>query len=368
MKDYDVIIGRLVQGNKTTALVRLDWDNNIGALVVGRPGSGKSHVIASLLTQYVLKGVDVVMGEFNADEDNPQSLIYRIRHIHTLEPIAVSGQEVENLIIWLGKELKQRQDGKKEKTPLVVVIDEFFAFSNIFKPAKQINRQRKGNIDDLDGETLTIRNASTYWEMLMGILSDLRKNNIRVILATQEPAASASTVMMRQARDMFKFKLIMNLGNAGANLLGITDRESQRIIAGLKPGFIFYRGSYRDIIIGVPFPINQEWIDACSNNQRAHTIKAVKQYIWTQEDTDLYLDALFRYWTKFDTISIDGHRTSSALDTKEQLIKLLVLCGKSNRFIRTCIRGTDAEIIKIANSFRTTDAQDEQDAHIPILG
>lgn len=366
-ENKDVIIGRLIQGNKATALIKLEWENNIGALIVGRPGSGKSHVIASLLTQYALKGVDVVVGEFNADDENPQSLIFRTKHIKKLRPVAISGQEVENLILWLSDELKQRQDGKKEKTPLIVVIDEFFAFSNIFKPAKQLNRQRKGDIDTDEGETLTIRNASTYWEILMGILSDLRKNNIRIILATQEPAASASTVMMRQARDMFKFKFIMNLGNAGANLLGIADKESQRIISGLKPGFIFYRGSYRDVIIGVPYPINPEWVEACKKISPADTTKAVKAYKWTNEDTDLYLDALFRYWTKFETISIDGRRIDSSLNSKEQIIKLLVFCGKSNKFIVSCIRSRDAETIKIANSFRDIPADVADSADTPIL-
>lgn len=344
----DVGIGRNRHTNK---VIRLPWDGNIGAFIAGRPGSGKSHVIASLLTQYAIKGVAIVIAEYNADPDNKESLIYRTRHIHHVfqYPAATTGKEVESLILWLEDELKQRQTAKKAKTPLVVVLDEFFAFSNTFKPKVGVTTWKEGDASSEEGETRITQKTATYWEKLTSIQSDLRKNNIRLIVAVQEPAASAGSTM-RQVRDMFRYRLIMNLGTGAAKLLGIEDKASQNIVMRLAPGYIFLR-DIEDIVIGVPYPINPEWIALTHDIEpvQAQSIPVIEEpvplelysYDWTPEDTEMYLDALFKYWNNFESICIDSADISARIDTKEDLIGLLVLMGKNNSFIINSISGRD---------------------------
>jgi len=342
--NLDVIIGRKIEGSTAKAIIRLPWENNIGAFIVGRPGSGKSHVIASLLTQYAIKEVSIAIAEYNADPDNKDSLIYRAKHIRHLlaYPEATTGKEVEKLMLWLQDELSQRQTGKKVRTPLIVVLDEFFAFSNTYKPPIGTNRKKTGDARSDEGETTYVQKEPSYWEILVSILSDLRKNNIRILMALQEPASSSGS-LMRQARDMFRFKLVMNLGYGSSKLVGITDLPSQRIVNSLPPGFILLR-DVEDIVIGVPYPINPRWIElaveleAIIKPARA-TITQEKEYVWTDKDTDLYLDALFRYWNKFDTVDINGNKLPTRIDTKEDLIRFLVVLGWSQNKVEKTIIG-----------------------------
>lgn len=343
-----LVIGYVVKDGKAGNLMALPWENNIGALVVGRPGSGKSHVIASLITQAAAQGAELAIAEYNADEDNPQSLLYRTQHIdHLLKyPKVTSGDDMIEMIYWLQARLHARQKGKEAKTPLLVVLDEFFQFAATVKPKETSVIWKDGDARTEEGETRSYQKAANYWEILMGILSDLRKNNIRIIIATQEPSSTATNAIMRQARDMFRFKLIMNLSVSGAKLLGVHEQAMQLRINTLKPGWIYVDG----MIIGVPYPIHPSWIEACKNKQPI--VSETKTYIWTENDLDTYLDALFRYWTKFDTIRIDGHDIEARLADKDALIRFLVLIGKNNEFIKHSIKGNTNDVIRIANGFR----------------
>jgi hypothetical protein len=337
----DVGIGR---NTITGKVVRLPWHNNIGAFIVGRPGSGKSHVIASLLIQYAIRGAEIVIGEYNADPDNKESLIYRTRSIHHLfkAPYATTGKEIESLIQWLHSELKQRQRGK-EKTPLVVVLDEFLAFSRNVLPPQTVNIKREGDSKSEEGETRTIQRSSTYWDMIVAIQSDLRKNNIRLILAVQDPAAQAGT-SLRQIRDMFNYKLIMRLGAGAAKLCGITDTASQKIVETLPTGYVFMR-DIEDRIVGVPYPINPAWLVEIPDKPREMLPKQTIVYDWSSEDKDLYFEALFRYAPVFDMLKIgDSDPIPAMINTKDDLIRLLILMGKGNDFIVKTIKGNDTGI------------------------
>jgi hypothetical protein len=354
----DVVIGRKIIQNKAIGVAKLPWEGNIGAFVVGRPGSGKSHVIASILTQYALKGVAVAIAEYNADPDNRESLIYRTRHIHHVlaYQLSTTGKEVEGMMLWLQDELKARQTKQKDKKPLVVVFDEFFAFSNTYKPKVATTSWKDGDITSDEGETRIIQKAPTYWEILISIQSDLRKNNIRLILAVQEPAASAGSTM-RQVRDMFRFKLIMNLGIGGAKLLGIDDKYSQQLVSKLPPGFVFLR-DIEDLVIGVPYPINAEWIELCKDTLEPTKIESFTAKIntledWTQEQLDMYFEALFRYAPRFDMLKIGNSDPIPAqINAKEDLIRLLILMGKGNDFIVKHIKGQDSLLRDIIAQYR----------------
>jgi len=350
----DVGIGRNTVTNK---IVRLKWDNNIGAFIVGRPGSGKSHVITSLLIQYAIKNVAIAIGEYNADPDNKESLVYRTRPIHHLfkVPYATSDKEVSRLMDWLFLELKQRQLGLSEKTPLVVVLDEFLSFSRQVVPPQITRIWREGDAKSEEGELRTIQRSTSYWDKLVSALSDLRKNNIRIILALQEPASGAGT-SMRQVRDMFSFKLIMRLGAGGSKLCGINDVASQRIIETLPTGYVFMR-DLEDRIVGVPYPINPEWLSnipktPLSQTTISHIPTSLDTYDWTPEDVDLYLDALFARWNKYEILSINGNEIPSRIDTKEDLIRMLVLVGKNNEFITSHVKGKDETIRSLIKHYR----------------
>lgn len=331
----DIKLGYLIRDGKPKNLVTLPWDN-IGVLVVGRPGSGKSHVIASILTQYALKGADLVVAEYNADRENPQSLLYRIRHLDNamLRPTVTSGSDIVELIQWVKRELMLRQTGQSPRTPLIVVLDEFFQFAASVKAPESVNVQKQGDARSDEGETITKRKEPTFWEDLLSSQTDMRKNNIRLILAAQETASTATSNLMRQVRDMFRFKLIMNLSPKGADLIGVTDRESQRIIDKLKPGRIFYNGS----IIRVPFPINPEWIDACytriqpKENKFVEKTEPIKND-WTDTDLEAYLDMLFKQQGSKPKIIRYDIRSVWHLTTDKDVIELLLASGWSKNRI-----------------------------------
>lgn len=339
----NVAIGRRIEGREAKTIISLPWESNIGAFIVGRPGSGKSHVIASLLTQYALKDVFIAVGEYNADPNNKDSLIYRTNHIPSLRPSATSGKEFADMMLWLQEELKERQSGRKERVPMVVVFDEFFAFSNTYKPPIGINRKRHGDPTSDEGETIITQKEPSYWDILMSILSDLRKNNIRVILSVQEPAASAGT-SMRQARDMFRYKLIMNLGIGGSKLLGIDDKASQQLINKLPPGIVFLR-DMEDMLIGVPFPINPQWIERVREKQPPK-IKTD----WTIEDAEAYLEELMQ---DAKVYIVNKHLTKYPIEDKDAVIELLVMLGWSNNAIIHTIKGNTAELNKEIRGIRT---------------
>lgn len=349
----DVVIGRKIIQNKAIGVVKLPWDNHIGAFIVGRPGSGKSHVIASLLTQYALKGANIAIAEYNADPDNRDSLIYRTRHIHHVLDFrpCTSGKEVEDMMIWLQNELKARQTKAKEKIPLVVVFDEFFAFSNTYKPKVSTTSWKDGDATSDEGETRTVQKAPTYWEILTSIQSDLRKNNIRLILSVQEPAASAGSTM-RQVRDMFRFRLIMNLGIGGAKLLGIDDKASQQLVSKLPPGFVFLR-DLEDIIIGVPFPINPEWIELCRDTLEPKVVE--NEYTeftdWAQEFLEDYVAQLMRDKKVY---VINRNIERMPIQTKEDLIEFLVLIGWNQSQIEDTIRGRNESLRTLYKQYRDT--------------
>lgn len=331
---YEVGIGRNVATNK---VVRLPWKNNIGAFIVGRPGSGKSHVIASLLIQYAIHGVDIIIAEYNADPDNKDSLIYRTRSIHHLfkTPYATTGREITDLINYLLTELNRRQKGEVEKSPLVVVLDEFLAFSRNEIPPQTTRIWRSGDSKSDEGELRTTQRSNTYWDMLVAIQSDLRKNNIRLILAVQDPAAQAGT-SMRQVRDMFNYKLIMRLSSAGAKLCGITDVASQRIIEALPTGYIFMRDT-EDRIVGVPYPINPSWIEQIPQTQKIQAVitrEVIKD--WSTEYAQQYLAQLMK---NAEIYVVNRDLTIWPIESKEDLIEFLIVLGWTNNAILQVIKG-----------------------------
>lgn len=354
METMDIKLGYLIKDGKARNLITLPWDN-IGILVVGRPGSGKSHVIASILTQYALKGADLAVAEYNADPSNPQSLLYRIRHLNNamMRPAITSGADMVALIQWVKKELTDRQNGLKPRTPLVVVLDEFFQFAASVKPPDEVNVKKQGDARTEEGETVIKQKAPTFWEDLLSSQTDMRKNNIRLILAAQETASTATSNLMRQVRDMFRFKLIMNLSPKGADLIGVTDRDSQRIIDKLKPGRIFWNGS----IIGVPFPLNPEWIEACEARLKAREnvfveVTAPIKTDWTDKELQEYLDELFATQGDNDVLILGKTGKRVLLTDRDSVIEFLVLYGLTNNAILQIVKGRMQEVNKIVNGFR----------------
>lgn len=340
----DVGIGRNIATNK---VVRLPWHNNIGAFIVGRPGSGKSHVIASLLIQYAIRGAEIVIGEYNADPSNKESLIHRTRTIHHLlkMPPATTGKEISDLIIWLNRELKQRQQGLVEKKELVVVLDEFLAFSRNVLPPQTVNIKREGDARSGDGETRTIQRSNTYWDMIVAIQSDLRKNNIRLILAVQDPAAQSGT-SMRQIRDMFNFKLIMRLGSGGAKLCGVTDTASQRIVETLPTGYVFMR-DIEDRIVGVPYPINPLWLEEIPSVPKEPAI--IYNNDWTEDYAKNYLAELMKGAKVY---VINKTLGKWPITDKNAVIELLVLLGWSNNDIISVLKGKTIDLNTTIHSIR----------------
>ncbi len=344
----NIVLGYLIKNHTPRNLVTIPWDN-IGILVVGRPGSGKSHVIASMLTQYVLKGADVIVAEYNADPSNEQSLLYRIKHLHVhlLKPPVTSGNDIVKLIQWIKQELTLRQQGKSPRTPLIVVLDEFFQFAASVKVPEEVNIKKQGDARSDEGETITKQKAPSFWEDLLSAQTDMRKNNIRIILAAQETSSTATSNLMRQVRDMFRFKLIMNLSPKGADLLGITDRAAQRLIDSLKRGRIYVNGS----IIGVPYPINPEWIDAVHRlpiKQRAEVIP--EQHTWDTEELRAYFKALLEDEPKLQIIK--DHKPWS-IQSLEDVIELLLLLGWSNNRIEQLFATARASLRQLVKDIKT---------------
>lgn len=343
MDTMDINLGFLLPKKQ---LVTLPWDN-IGLLVVGRPGSGKSHVIATLLTQYALKGADIVVAEYNADPSNTQSLLYRIRHLeHALaRPAVTSGDDIVALIKWVKQELEARQHGKSARTPLIVVIDEFFQFAASVKPPDEVNVKKSGDARTDEGETIIKQKAPSFWEDLLASQTDMRKNNIRLIIAAQETSSTATSNLMRQVRDMFRFKLIMNLSPKGADLLDIKTTKDQQVINNLKSGQIWTNGR----IITVPFPIKQQWLDKCAERlQPRQHIQPIKED-WNDEDTRAYIAELFAMEPKLYTVK--DHKIWY-VQTREDVIEYLVLSGWTNNAIRELIKGRMVDTDKTVNAFR----------------
>jgi hypothetical protein len=68
-------------------------------------------------------------------------------------------------------------------------------------------------------------------------------------------------------------------------------------------------------------------------------------YDWSSEDKDLYFEALFRYAPVFDMLKIgDSDPIPAMINTKDDLIRLLILMGKGNDFIVKTIKGNDTGI------------------------
>lgn len=363
----DITLGYLLHENKTRNAITLPWDN-IGILIVGRPGSGKSHVIASLLTQYALKKVSLIVAEYNADATNPQSLLYRIQHLTSYlhRPPATTAQEIIDIISFVKEELKARQTGKSPRTPLVVVIDEFFQFAASSRPPEEINVKRSGDARTDEGETIIRQKAPTFWEDLLASQTDLRKNNIRLILAAQEIASTATSNLMRQVRDMFRFKLLMNLSPKGSDLLGISDKESQRIIDKLGPGRIFWNGH----IIAVPFPLHPEWLRQVEEHPHVHVPKQPIQKEsaivrdWTEKEVQAYIHTLLQRHGPLAIIRYDRGELWN-IETFEDIIELLVLHGWSQNKIETVLSSARSSIrqtvknIKSANLLPHSNAENK---------
>ena len=345
MKSLKVALGRRIHQNKATQVVLLPWDNDIGCLIVGRPGSGKSHLIATLLTQYAIKGVDIIVAEYNADADNPQSLLYRLQHIahRYIQPPKTTGDDITALIRWIKQELELRQMGKAERTPLVVVIDEFFQFAASVKPADSYTVWKEGDARE-DGETVTKQKKTSFWEDLLASQTDLRKNNIRLILAAQETSSTATSNIMRSIRDMFRFRIIMNLSPKGTDLLGITDRDTQRMIDKLRPGWMYVDG----LVIAVPMPINPEWIAQARTLPRKELAPIIQeqQQDWTPEYTYTHLATLHRdnavAWVEKNVID------------KPSLVDILIRAGWSNNAIENIIKGSSISIREMIQKTKQT--------------
>lgn len=348
--NLDIIIGYKIVNNKVVNLVRLKWDGDIGALIVARPGKGKSHLIAHMLTQYAIKGAKLAIAEYNAHNGaNGQTLIERTEHLKGafIKPPATTGNEIIDLIKWTKQELVNRQNGS-ERYPLVVVFDEFFQFAASVKPEESIRIKVEGDAKSDEGQIRTSQKMPTFWEDLLSSQTDLRKNNIRLIIAAQETSSAATSNLMRSIRDMFRIKLVLNLSAKGADLLGIMDRASQQLIDKLPTGRIYIDGR----IIAVPYPLNPDWITASINKLGTATnyIKESNEqyhYDWTEDDVILYIEALKKY-----SVQINQRIAPVYIENKDDLIRYLIQLGKSNNWIIENVKGSARDLNPLIANIR----------------
>lgn len=345
---FNIFLGNKVSTVSSEPII-LDLQGTNGVFILGRPGNGKSHLIAYLLTQLVYRGSKLLVSEYNAHNGaEGQTLLERIDHLQGayIQPAKTHGKDIVAVINWVKEELIRRQNGA-DKYPLVVVFDEFFQFASSYKPEKTVNRKVKGDARTDEGEFTTKQESPTYWNDINTILTDARKNNIRVIIAVQESAGTGTSNMMRTVRDLFGIKLLMQSSETNAELLGVSDKKHRQVIDRLPKGIVYFNGG----LAKIPYPIPQEYITGAIN--KAATMPKViapvakaekpKAYEWTDEDEKLFIAALLEYGPKINMWTID---------TKEDLIRTLVKIGKNNLFIKSTIKGKAEELDRIANSFR----------------
>lgn len=336
-----------LQKNGQLYRVNVPWSGN-GFLVAGKSGSGKGHTMAFLLTQYVIKGVEIVLCDYSSSISSEETLIERTKHLEGgISHVAITEKEIVATMNYLFELNTARKRGEAEQTPVIFVFDEFTQFAGTYTEPK-ITRSRREKIDDNWTESESVTDKGLIDRFIANI-TDIRKQNIKVIIAGQEWSEKNTTAGMRAVRSQITSGIYHQLDEVNAKMLGFNSKEEQRSVMKLNAGEVIYNNrKYRVPYNTAEQPIRKDLVDAAirsiderrgnnkitlPKNKPAAVIQEKVAYKLTELDTVLLQEMITKYGAKIGRV-----------ETKDDVIRWLVSRNWSNNRILEVIKGDRTQL------------------------
>lgn len=321
LQDIRILLGNTIQQGKTYSYP-LYWRENNGMLLAGQSGTGKTATASFYLAQLALQGVQFIICDYDAPEENEETLSNRISFLNSsfyLPPVKTLS-ETMHYITLLEKEHAERIQDPTKRDPLLFVIDE----ASIFFAEEEVKNTLK----------IFAKN-----------LLQMRKVNIRVMIIGQEWSSRFSSEMMRFIRTSFREKIFHKLdqNNAGLLLGNMATTEITSNIAALKTGQIWYN----NYVFTVPYLTETQKKQIATTLQKRKKNQN-KENVQFEQDKDTvsitpFLEEMFQKY---------GKAAGIGMTTKEDLICFLYLRGYSDSFITKMVSGSQTKIQEILDVLR----------------
>lgn len=309
--DLNIVLGLTTRNTAR----RLLWKQSNGLIIAGGSGSGKSQTATWYATQYALKGVKLIIGEFSAYSPEGDGLVDRCEHLQRAMylPPAREAPQVIEYIDRFKFIAEQRLNGRtSDNFPIVFFVDEFSAL--------MIEYPDDVPVDKLRSMAMTIRKA-----------------NMKMVIMGQSWSQLGNEIP--QLRNAFDHTVIHRLS---PNNVKVFDKSTEvaKLVNRLEPGYALKDGD----LMYVPSAMRDE------NMQYVHT-RLIEMY----PDSDL-LATLLAESPRTNERSIQNQpeslpieRTNAVVKTKEDVIKMLKANGLSITEVRNIVRGENTKIAAIYN-------------------
>lgn len=310
-----ILIGQFNDEDNTPFLKTMSLEEIAnGIIVAGKSNFGKTNTVESIISQMILRyGAYFMIGDYRGGSEKSMTPKLLPLRKAFLADIAIEADEIIALIEGFEKIVDDRlRNIDTDRTPIVLVIDEFISFAKKHKPAKVKTVEKSGN-------TITTINKETYIDQMETLLYNARRVNMSIVIIGQNFTQQEGLSGLRAMKDAFANKIIHRLEATDAKGFGF-DAKMQNVIAQFNAGVAWFDGR----VIKVPLVLPE---------LREATIRAVERYeprnISPANTQDIFLETMIEKY---------GNRQLT-VKTPEDLIRVLKYdAGLSGSAIRQLIR------------------------------
>lgn len=350
----------IVAGYNKHTKYKIPWKTSNGVLVAGQSGSGKSTYIAWILSQYAYKGARIIVCDYGASIETEDTLLNKVSHLNrAIIRTATTTNDIDQAIKFVRDIGEKRYNGTdKDRTPIIVCIDECAAYILDSSGTSKKNIRVEGNRRSLEGETVTTDVDNVLLRDLFQSIIRYRKVEIHFILASQN-WTQLGTNGTKAIRNALSEKVFLRTSLDELALFGLTDKSHKDILNRLRIGMVYYLGSlYEPTVLAWP-KLSDSMITEVE--QKLATMEYTYDDVSWRDDSflqmmfDKYGTMVKRQQEDLLTYRQDEVLSSLDIESKEDLLALLIRLGKSNSWIISVVKGRTSDINRLLTEMKGSD-------------